>query len=48
VNPDALATETDPSSVPWLMVAGIAAALLLVLLAIQRLAKGGLRRARRA
>ena len=48
VNPDALATETDPSSVPWLMVAGIAAALLLVLLAIQRVAKGGLRGARRA
>jgi hypothetical protein len=44
VNPDALATETDPSSVPWLMVAGIAAALLLVLLAVQRVAKGGLRR----
>lgn len=48
VNPDALASETDPSSVPWLMVAGIAAALLLVLLAVQRLAKGGLRGARRA
>jgi hypothetical protein len=45
VNPDALATEADPSSVPWLMVAGIAAALLIVLLAVQRLVKGGLRRA---
>lgn len=45
VNPDALATETDPNSVPWLLVAGIAAALLLVLLVVQRLVKGGLRRA---
>jgi hypothetical protein len=41
VSPDALAAETDPSSVPWLMVAGIAVALLLVLLAVQHLAKGG-------
>jgi hypothetical protein len=45
VNPDALATETDPSSVPWLMVAGIGTALLLVLLAVQRLVRSGLRRA---
>jgi hypothetical protein len=48
LRPDPLATETDPSSVPWLVVAGITAVLLLVLLAVQRLLKGGLRRAHRA
>jgi hypothetical protein len=47
VNPDALATATDPSSVPWFMVGGVTTALLLVLLAVQRLLKGGLRRAHR-